>query len=74
MGLQRGVIAVARFSHQRGAAANADWAQRQAVTLLAAFHLPKGRVPSESPIRRALQRVDGGALDRASSDRVPVVI
>jgi len=59
-----GVIASAMLSHQRGAAAIAHWATRQAATLLAAFRPTKGRVPSEATIRRALQRVDLVALER----------
>src|SRR4051794_11425746 len=59
-----GVIVTAMLSHQRGAAAIAHWASRQASTLLAAFHPTKGRVPSEATIRRALQRVDVTALER----------
>src|SRR6476646_768228 len=59
-----GVIATAMLSHQRGAAAIAHWASRQASSLIAAFHPAKGRIPSEATIRRALQRVDVAALER----------
>ncbi len=59
-----GVIATAMLNQQRGAAAIAHWAARQAATLLAAFRPAKGRVPSEATIRRALQRVDLIALER----------
>ena len=59
-----GVIASAMLSQQRGAAAIAHWAARQAATLLAAFRPVRGRVPSEATIRRALQRVDVVALER----------
>ena len=59
-----GVIASGLLSQQRGAAAIAQWATRQAATLLAAFRPAAGRVPSESTIRRALQRVDVAALER----------
>jgi predicted transposase YbfD/YdcC len=59
-----GVITSAMLSHQRGAAAIAHWATRQATTLLAAFRPAKGRVPSEATIRRVLQRVDLSALER----------
>jgi predicted transposase YbfD/YdcC len=59
-----GVIISAMLSQQRTPAAIAQWAQRQASALLAAFRPPHGRVPSESTIRRALQRVDVVALER----------
>jgi hypothetical protein len=59
-----GVIATAMLSGQRGAAAIAHWAARQAGPLLAAFRPRTGRIPSESTLRRALQRVDIVALER----------
>jgi predicted transposase YbfD/YdcC len=59
-----GVIATALLNQQRGAAAIAHWAGRQATPLLAAFRPAKGRVPSEATIRRALQCVDLVALER----------
>ena len=64
-----GVIATALLSQQRGATAIAQWAKRHATTLLAAFRPAKGRVPSESTIRRALQRVDVDALERQRAHR-----
>ena len=69
-----GVIASAMLSHQRGAAAIAQWAQRHAATLLAAFQPAKGRLPSESTIRRALQRVDRAALERQLAQFQPPVV
>lgn len=59
-----GVIVSALLSQQRTPAAIGQWAQRQATALLAAFQPARGRVPSESTIRRALQRVDVAALER----------
>ena len=59
-----GVILTAMLSQQRTPAAIAHWAQRQASALVAAFRPARGRVPSESTIRRALQRVDVAALER----------
>jgi predicted transposase YbfD/YdcC len=59
-----GIIATAMLQSQRGAAAIAHWATRHAPTLLAAFQPAKGRLPSESTIRRALQHVDVVALER----------
>ena len=59
-----GVICAAMLSQQRTPAAIAQWAQRQAHALVAAFQPARGRVPSESTIRRALQRVDVAALER----------
>jgi hypothetical protein len=59
-----GVIVSAMLSQQRTPAAIAQWAQRQASTLVAAFRPAHGRVPSESTIRRELQRVDVAALER----------
>jgi predicted transposase YbfD/YdcC len=59
-----GVIFAAMLSQQRPPAAIAHWARRQADALIAAFRPARGRVPSESTIRRALQRVDVAALER----------
>ena len=59
-----GVIVSAMLSQQRSPTAIAQWAQRQTTTLVAAFRPARGRVPSESTIRRALQRVDVVALER----------
>ncbi len=70
-----GVIVTAMLSQQRTPAAIAQWAQRQATALVAAFKPARGRVPSESTIRRALQRVDVAALERqlTSLDAPPVL-
>ena len=59
-----GIILSALLSQQRTPAAIAQWAQRQATALVAAFKPTRRRVPSESTIRRALQRVDVAALER----------
>lgn len=59
-----GVIVSALLSQQRSATAIAQWASCHAPTLVAAFRPARGRVPSESTIRRALQRVDVVALER----------
>src|ERR671917_12982 len=59
-----GVILTAMLSQHRSPAAIAHWTQRQADALLAAFQPARGRVPSESTIRRAVQRVDVAALER----------
>jgi predicted transposase YbfD/YdcC len=59
-----GVILTAMLSQQRTPTAIAQWAQRQASALVTAFHPARGRVPSESTIRRAVQRVDVDALER----------
>jgi predicted transposase YbfD/YdcC len=59
-----GVILAAMLSQYRTPAAIAQWAQHQARSLLAAFRPVRHRVPSESTIRRALQRVDVAALER----------
>lgn len=58
-----GVIVRGLFNQHRSPAAIAQWAQRQAASLVAAFHPARGRVPSESTLRRALQHVDVGALE-----------
>ncbi len=49
-----GVILTAMLSQHRSPAAIAQWAQREASALVAAFRPARGRVPSESTIRRAL--------------------
>lgn len=59
-----GVIAAAMLSQQRGGAAIAQWAKEHAALLLAAFRPARARVPSESTLRRALQRVDVLALEQ----------
>jgi len=59
-----GVIVSGMLSQHRTPAAIAQWAQRQATALVAAFRPARGRVPSESTIRRAVQRVDVAALER----------
>ena len=59
-----GVIVSGLLSQHRTPAAIAQWAQRQATALVAAFRPAHGRVPSESTLRRALQRVDVVALER----------
>jgi predicted transposase YbfD/YdcC len=66
-----GVIASAMLRQQRGAAAIAHWAARQAATLLTAFRPVRGRVPSEATIRRALHRVDVVALERPLAQLEP---
>jgi predicted transposase YbfD/YdcC len=58
-----GVIASAMLSGQRGVAAIAQWAQRQHRPLLRALRPARGRLPSESTLRRALQRLDVTALE-----------
>ena len=52
------------LSERRTPVALAQWAQRQATTLVSAFRPARGRVPSEATLRRALQRVDVMALER----------
>lgn len=71
-----GVIVTAMLSQQRTPAAIAHWVQRQATTLVTAFTPARGRVPSESTIRRALQQVDVVALERqlATLDAVPACL
>ncbi len=59
-----GLILTAMLSQQRSPTAIAQWTQRHAAVLLAAFAPARGRLPSESTIRRALQRVDVAALER----------
>ena len=58
-----GVIVSGLLRQHRTPAAIAHWAQRQATALVAAFRPARGRVPSESTLRRALQRVDVAALE-----------
>jgi predicted transposase YbfD/YdcC len=69
-----GVILAAVLSQYRTPTAIAQWAQHQASTLLAAFRPACQRIPSESTIRRALQRVDVNALERqlAAFDATPL--
>ena len=59
-----GVIAGALLSGQRGVAAMAHWVERQHRPLLAAFQPVRGRLPSESTLRRALQQIDVAALEQ----------
>ncbi len=59
-----GVIAAALLCQHRSAAAIAQWASEHTNHLLAALHPAHGRVPSESTIRRARQRVDVVAVER----------
>ena len=58
------IIFAAMLHNQRGAAAIAHWASCRREPLLAAFRPAKARLPSESTIRRAIQRVDAALLDR----------
>jgi predicted transposase YbfD/YdcC len=58
-----GVIAAAVLSHQRSAAAIAQWAQEHADALPAAFQPQRPCVPSEATIRRALRQVNVHALE-----------
>ncbi len=59
-----GVMLTAMLSQYRTPTAIAQWAKHHASALLAAFRPARRRVPSESTIRRALQRVDVAALER----------
>jgi predicted transposase YbfD/YdcC len=59
-----GVIASAVLSGQRGVAAIAQWTHRQRHPLLRAFQPARGRLPSESTLRRALQQLDVTALEQ----------
>ena len=59
-----GVIASALLSNHRTPTAIAQWARQQASLLLAAFRPARGRVPSESTIRRTLRQVDISALEQ----------
>lgn len=58
------IIFAAMLQNQRGAAAIAHWVACRADAILAALQPSKGRIPSESTIRRAIQRVDAAVLDR----------
>jgi hypothetical protein len=58
-----GVIASAVLSHHRTPAAIAQGAQQQAAALLTAFRPARGRIPSESTIRRTLRQVDIAARE-----------
>lgn len=58
-----GVIASAMLANQRTPAAIAQWARDQAALLLAAFRPVRGRVPSETTIRRTLRQVDPLTLE-----------
>ncbi len=53
-----GVIAGAMLSQHRSVAAMAQWAQRHAAALGAAWQPTRHRVPRESTLRRALRRID----------------
>lgn len=66
-----GIIASAVLSGQRGIAAIAHWTQRQRRPLLRAFRPARGRLPSESTLRRALQRIDVTALEQQVAAVVP---
>ena len=59
-----GVIASALLSNHRTPAAIAQWARQQAHLLVATFRPARGRVPSESTIRRTLRQVDISALEQ----------
>ena len=59
-----GVIAAALLCQHRSAAAIAQWAYEHTDQLLRTFQPTRGRVPSESTIRRALQRVNAVAVER----------
>jgi predicted transposase YbfD/YdcC len=59
-----GIIASALVSQQRNGRAIAQWAQRHARPLIAAFHPAHQRVPSASTIRRTLHRIDVAALEQ----------
>jgi hypothetical protein len=53
-----GVIATAILSHQRAISAITQWSQHHAATLAATFHPARGRIPSETTLRRALHYLD----------------
>ncbi len=59
-----GVIASGLLSNHRTPTAIAQWARQQASLLLATFRPARGRVPSESTIRRTLRQVDISALEQ----------
>jgi predicted transposase YbfD/YdcC len=63
-GFLLGLIATALLCQQRSAAAIAHWARSHATPLLAAFRPTRGRIPSESTIRRVLHQVDSRALEQ----------
>ncbi len=65
------VIVCAMLSNQRTPAAIAQWARQQAAVLLAAFRPARGRVPSESTIRRTLRQVDIAALEAQLAQIIP---
>lgn len=58
-----GVIGSALLCNHQTPAAIAQWAKQQAGVLLAAFRPARGRIPSESTIRRTLRQVDIQALE-----------
>lgn len=58
-----GVIASAVLSQQRSAAAIAHWVQSHTPLLLQAFQPPRGRMPSEATMRRALRYVNVDLLE-----------
>ncbi len=66
-----GAIAGAVLSQQECEAAMAQWAQRHAAALVAAFQPTRRRVPSESTLRRALRRIDVSVLEQCLA-QVPV--
>ncbi len=66
-----GVIASALLSNHRTATAIAQWATQQAALLLAAFRPARGRIPSESTIRRTLRQVDITALEQQLAQVAP---
>jgi hypothetical protein len=58
-----GVIAGGLLSNHRTPAAIMQWARQHAALLLAVFRPARGRLPSESTIRRTLRQVDITALE-----------
>jgi len=66
-----GVIASALLSNHRTPAAIAQWAKQQAAPLLTALQPRRGRVPSETTIRRTLRQVDIVALEAQLAGRAP---
>lgn len=68
-----GVIAGALLSNHRTATAIAQWATQQAALLLATFRPARGRIPSESTIRRTLRQVDITALEQQLAQVAPPV-
>jgi predicted transposase YbfD/YdcC len=67
-----GVIASALLSNHRTPAAIAQWAKQQTAALLAVFRPVRGRIPSESTIRRTLRQVDISALEAQLARVVPM--